>query len=145
MSVLKLNVDFWDGDDFGARKEKSRSLPSPASPAYEQAARAIRHRRTSSISISPPRTRSRTRSPPPTPSRRAAPPPVPPIPAYLIDEGARTPVIHPRQLSRVVPVIHIPDLTSDLHIPMLKGRKSSREAMTCLKFFSIHNNRNSSQ
>ncbi|TFY78430.1 hypothetical protein EWM64_g5584 [Hericium alpestre] len=145
-SSAPLNIDLWlDGDEFGARKEKTRSLPSlsSASPARHHIPGKGRHRRSESVSLSPPsnrmRARPRSRSPPPSP-RRDPPPPVPPIPAFLLQATDRKDVLTPRSVNESEPC-YPPGLSPDSALaPLLTGRKSN-EAMTCMRFFSIHNGR----
>ncbi|KAI0322471.1 hypothetical protein OF83DRAFT_1167523 [Amylostereum chailletii] len=133
-----------DGDDFGARREKSTSLPPPSPSPSDTERRRTRslHRRTSSISISAsssPRRNARARSPPPSPDPTSVPPPVPPLPDFVMSSCAHKSMLQPRSLNGPVPRIFIPDLGSSdpRHAPL--KRRSSREAMTCIKFLSIHN------
>ena len=140
----QLKADIWlDGDDFGTRKEKSHSPPLTPSPGRERQPGRGFHRRVASISISP---RARARSPPPSPPRSGPPPPVPPIPAFYLSAGDRKPILQPRDtnLHPVVP-IYIPDLRSLSSESDASSRArlgvtcKSNDAMTCIKFFSIHN------
>ncbi|KAI0052982.1 hypothetical protein FA95DRAFT_1552861 [Auriscalpium vulgare] len=136
-------VDVWaDGVDFGARRENTRSLPSPP---RERLAGRSRHRRVASISLSvsasPGHTRARARSPPPSPRRPSSPPPVPPIPAAILAASPKKPVLQPRSTNHPE-LLQIPDLADASYTrpPSIRPTRST-EAMTCMRFFSIHNNR----
>ncbi|KAI0068761.1 hypothetical protein BV25DRAFT_1986333 [Artomyces pyxidatus] len=115
-----FNVDL---DDFGSRA---------ASPGR------TKHRRSASISVN--HSPGRSRSPPPTPRRRPSnPPPVPPIPAALLTPSPPKPVLQPKNTNAaLVPLACIPDLPAYPRKPALKVRKSV-EAMTCMRFFALHN------
>ncbi|EIM88397.1 uncharacterized protein STEHIDRAFT_167696 [Stereum hirsutum FP-91666 SS1] len=159
--ATKLNSTLWpDCGDFGTKNEKTSPPTLPVTPPREHIPGKGYHRRNLSISISPkalppvPRSRTRSRSPPP-PFLREPPPPVPPIPAYLLSAGGKkTILLRPKSSNnRPVPIIIPPlnfcdsDSDSDVTPPSSAHRlqapavprASSQEAMTCLKFFALHN------
>ncbi|KAA1466349.1 hypothetical protein DENSPDRAFT_876443 [Dentipellis sp. KUC8613] len=146
----QLNIDLWlDGDEFGARKERKSAPTTPATPGRQHIPSKGRHRRSESISLSPShrsppspymRSRSRSRSPPPTP-RREPPPPVPPIPSFFLNASDRKGVLQPKATNCDEPR-YPPGLTPPT-APSAGGKRD--EAMTCMRFFSIHNPRSASQ
>lgn len=90
------------------------------------------------------------RSPPASPTLSSPPPPVPPIPAFALDPAYKKPVLHPLPSNNSYT---LPDLdsispisTSMFELPR-RYRKTGPAvpdgrdlvAMTCSKFFSLHN------
>ncbi|KAJ7590754.1 hypothetical protein C8J56DRAFT_933802 [Mycena floridula] len=110
-----------------------RSLQLQTSPKSRQA-----HRRSLSFAIP-------YRSPPPSPTISQPPPPVPPIPAFALSSTDKKPVLHrpplvPIYLPDLDPISPIGPLTSGEPSVMRPQRRTgTMEAMTCSKFFSLHN------
>ena len=136
-----LDINLWlDGDDFGARRERSVSPPTryPTPPTG-----SVHHnhkRRPAPISTTHPRSRSRPRSPPPSPGRPGTPPPVPPIPTQFLGASPEKPVLTPRSSNHLTPVTRIPNLPPpQSHSPFLRKSKSS-DAMTCIRLLTLHDN-----
>jgi hypothetical protein len=130
-----LDLSLWlDSDDFGARRARSYSPPSPYSPAEGQAQHDHR-RRPTPISMAHPRSRSRPRSPPPSPGRPLTPPPVPPIPTHLLSVSTSTgkPILQPRS-TYLTPTDHRLNLPSHHSHPPLLRKARSTNAMTCISF-----------
>ncbi len=134
-----LDINLWlDGDDFGARRERSVS-PSTRYPTPP--AGSVNHnnkRQPAPISTTHARSRSRPRSPPPSPGRPGTPPPVPPIPTHFLGASPEKPVLEPRSSNHLSPVTRIPNLPPpQSHSPLLRKSRSSN-AMTCIRLLTLH-------
>jgi len=128
-----LDMSLWlDGDDFGARRARSYSPPSPCPPP-EGTTQHDHRRRPTPISTAHPRSRSRPRSPPPSPGRPLTPPPVPPIPTHLLGASPVKPVLLQPRSTYLTPTDHRPNLPSQSH-PHLLRKARSTNAMTCISF-----------
>ena len=129
-----LDMSLWlDGDDFGARRARSYSPPSPCAAPEGPAQHDHRGRPTPTpISTAHPRSRSRPRSPPPSPGRPLTPPPVPPIPTHLLGVSSGKPVLQPRS-TYLTPTDHRLNLPSHSHPPLLRKARSAN-AMACISF-----------
>ena len=127
-----LDMSLWlDGDDFGARRARSHSPPSPCPPP-EGPTQYDHRRRPTPISTAHPRSRSRPRSPPPSPGRPLTPPPVPPIPTHLLSVSPAKPVFQPRSMY-LAPIDHRANLPNRSRPPLLRKARSTN-AMTCISF-----------
>lgn len=132
-----LDMNLWlDGDDFGARRARSQSPPSPCSTP-ERSAQYDSKRRPNPVSIAHSRSRPRPRSPPPSPGRPATPPPVPPIPTQFLGVNPGKPVLQPRSTNHLTTVSRIPNLPPPRsHQPLLRKSRST-SAMTCIRFLTL--------
>ena len=132
-----LDMSLWlDGDDFGARRARSYSPPSPCPPPEGETYHDHR-RRLTPIPTTHPRSRTRPRSPPPSPGRPVTPPPVPPIPTQFLGVSPRKQVLQPRS-TNLTPMGHFLDLPSQTHSPLLRKSRSTN-AITCIHFLTVHN------
>ena len=128
-----LDLSLWlDGDDFGARRARSCSPPSPCPPPEGQTQHDHRFGLTP-ISTAHPRSRSRPRSPPPSPGRPLTPPPVPPIPTHLLSVSSGKPILLQPRSTYLTPTDHRLNLPSQSHPPLLRKARSTN-AMTCISF-----------
>jgi hypothetical protein len=127
-----LDINLWlDGDDFGARRARSNSPPSPYLSSPEGKSRPT------PISTTNSRSRIRPRSPPPSPGRPGTPPPVPPIPTHFLGVGSRNPVLQPRPTNLLTPIPDL-DLTSSQPRAPLIRKSRSTNAMTCIRLLATH-------
>jgi hypothetical protein len=132
-----LDLSLWlDGDDFGARRARSTSPPSPSFSIAERPNQQDHRPRPTPISTAHPRSRSRPRSPPPSPGRPGTPPPVPPIPTHFLGVSPGNPILQPRSTNHLTSTTRIPDLSSSQSRLLRKSRSS--DAMTCFRLLTVH-------
>jgi hypothetical protein len=134
---------FGEDDEFGARRRalgrKSNSSISSIPTLSPSPTRTTRRSPTQS---------SRCRSPPPSPMVASPPPPVPPIPAFMLTPTDKKSSLQslPKRVSapshHTILDLYIdctPEDASSLSRTRCKSTPQAPSAMTCMKFFTMHN------